>query len=105
MVKDIKSMDNYKMALNESENCLLVISFTAKWCGPCQKIKPFYEELSKKYRDVLFYNCDVDDVDDVASECGINRMPTFLFYKDEEKVYELLSVNAAALEKKIQELK
>ncbi|KAM4710555.1 thioredoxin-like [Discoglossus pictus] len=105
MVKEISTMSDFKAAMTESEKCLVVIDFTAVWCGPCQKIKPVFEQLSKKHSDVVFYKADVDEANDVASECGIRAMPTFQFYKCGKKIGEISGADPAALEKKIQELK
>jgi thioredoxin 1 len=63
---------------------LLVIKFGATWCGPCVKIAPFYEELATKeeYTDkVLFYECDIDEAEELADYCDINVVPTFQFYR------------------------
>ncbi|KAG9463221.1 hypothetical protein GDO78_022186 [Eleutherodactylus coqui] len=49
-------------------------------------IAPFFEELSKKYPDVVFIKVDVDDAQDVALHCDIKCMPTFHFYKNGERV-------------------
>ena len=60
----------------------MVIDFAATWCGPCQRIAPFFEELSTKYPSVTFVKVDVDELDGVAANCGVRCMPTFLVYKD-----------------------
>ena len=53
-----------------------------QWCGPCQRIAPFFEELSTKYPSVTFVKVDVDELDGVAANCNVRCMPTFLVYKD-----------------------
>lgn len=51
-----------------------------------------------KYKDaVSFYKIDVDEVPDVAQELGIRAMPTFLLFKDGEKVEEVVGANERAI--------
>ena len=67
----------------------VIIDFTATWCGPCQRIAPFFEELSTKYPSVTFVKVDVDENQETAAACGINCMPTFQFYKNGAKAFEM----------------
>lgn len=97
--------DEFKNALKEAGDKLVVIDFTATWCGPCKIIAPFFEGLSAKYSDVVFLKVDVDDAQEVAAHCGINCMPTFHFYKNEKLVHEFSGANQSSLEQKVQELK
>ena len=53
----------------------LLVDFTASWCGPCKMIGPYFEELAGKFPGVVFVKVDVDDLEDVAQECGIPPCP------------------------------
>lgn len=47
---------------------------------------------------MAFAKIDVDAVPDVAAELGIRAMPTFMLFKDGEKVEELLGANPQGLQ-------
>uniref|UniRef100_A0A8C4EBJ2 Thioredoxin domain-containing protein n=1 Tax=Dicentrarchus labrax TaxID=13489 RepID=A0A8C4EBJ2_DICLA len=72
----------------EAGDKLVVVDFTATWCGPCKQIGPIFEEQSLKpeNKNVIFLKVDVDEAEDVSSSCNISCMPTFQFYKNGEKV-------------------
>ncbi|CAI9092746.1 OLC1v1028073C2 [Oldenlandia corymbosa var. corymbosa] len=42
---------------------LIVIDFTASWCGPCRYIEPAIYEFAAKYTDVEFVKIDVDELE------------------------------------------
>ena len=70
----------------------------ATWCGPCKTIAPKIVKMSNNYPSVRFYKLDVDEVPDVAQELGVRAMPTFLVFRDGEKVGEVVGANEVALE-------
>ncbi|KAM9081598.1 thioredoxin isoform X2 [Neophocaena asiaeorientalis asiaeorientalis] len=84
MVKQIESKYAFQEALNSAGEKLVVVDFSATWCGPCKMIKPFFH--------------------DVASECEVKCMPTFQFFKKGQKVGEFSGANKEKLEATINEL-
>ncbi|KAK2899884.1 hypothetical protein Q8A73_013013 [Channa argus] len=88
MVREVKDLAEFKAILQEAGGKLVVVDFTAKWCGPCRRIAPIYTKLSEEpeNKNVIFLKVDVDDAEDVGPACGISCMPTFQFYKNGEKV-------------------
>jgi thioredoxin 1 len=63
-------------------NHLVVIDFSATWCGPCKVLTPQIESLAKNYENVVFVKVDVDEFEDIASTHQISAMPTIMFYKN-----------------------
>ena len=92
-------------ALSAAGDQLVVVDFTASWCGPCQMIAPKFAEIDAENSDVTCIKVDVDENSEVAGEQGINCMPTFKFYKNGECVFTMEGANEAGLRAKIAELK
>jgi thioredoxin 1 len=61
---------------------VVVIDFFANWCGPCKRIAPIYEELSKKFPLVTFLKVDVDESEEISSKFSVESLPTFVFLKN-----------------------
>ncbi len=95
MAEHISSEDEFKDALSQE---LVVIDFSANWCGPCRTIAPFFNSLPLKYTNVKFYKIDVDELPDVVQSSDITGMPTFISYKNGEEVDRVVGANKAMLE-------
>lgn len=68
---------------------VVVIDFFATWCGPCKKVAPMYEEMSKVYSSVTFLKVDVDESNEVAEMFDVRAMPTFVILKNGERKAEV----------------
>jgi thioredoxin len=65
-----------------------VVDFFAEWCGPCKMISPYIGQLEKEFPNVQFVKVDVDELEEVASLNNITAMPTFIFFRNGQKVHE-----------------
>jgi thioredoxin 1 len=72
-----------KFDLNQEK--LSVICFTAKWCEPCNRMKPIIEGISEEYKESIdVYNVDVDiNKEFVDSTFQVPVIPAFYFVKNE----------------------
>ncbi|MBN3306144.1 thioredoxin b [Amia ocellicauda] len=105
MLIEIEDKDAFDKALKDAGDKLVVVDFTATWCGPCQAVGPHFKRFSEEYQDVVFLKVDVDEAQDVAAACDIKCMPTFHFYKNAKQIDHFSGANADMLEKKIKENK
>nr|XP_012592201.1 thioredoxin domain-containing protein 8 isoform X10 [Microcebus murinus] len=85
MVEILKDMNEFKTFLQAAGHKLVVVEFSAKWCGPCQRMYPIFHAMSLQYQNVFFANVDVDASPDLAESCHIRAIPTFQMFKKKEK--------------------
>ncbi|XP_073907395.1 thioredoxin domain-containing protein 8 isoform X2 [Castor canadensis] len=104
MVKIIEDMNELEAFLKGAGHKLVVVEFSAIWCGACKMIQPVFHKLSLQYKNVLFATVDVDNSPELVEYCHIKAIPTFQMFKNTQKVFEFCGTDAKKLEAKIQEL-
>jgi thioredoxin 1 len=78
-----------------------VMYFTAKWCGPCQRISPVFKDLAEKNSGIKFFKIDVDKNNELSTGFEIKSMPTFIFFKSKTVNKLLNGANENELRKAI----
>ena len=63
----------------ENEGIVLV-DFSATWCGPCKMQKPVFEEMEGEV-DFEIYSVDVDENPDLAGRYNVNAVPSMMLFK------------------------
>ncbi|MBV6621998.1 MAG: thioredoxin [Rivularia sp. (in: Bacteria)] len=79
--------------LLKSEN-LLVVDFTATWCGPCRVVAPLMEQLSQEFQDsIKVIKIDVDKDKPLAKKYEVKTIPAVLYFKNGELVETIKGVS------------
>lgn len=85
LLKDIDMVNNIYQVSNNGDlqeiletvkNRLVVLMFSAHWCGPCKTIKPEFINQSKLHTNSLFIYIDIED----CPVSNVQSLPTFMFY-------------------------
>lgn len=54
----------------------VLISFSASWCGPCQKIN--WDFILEEFPSLKVYYCDVDKNKYTGGFCGVKSIPSVI---------------------------
>jgi len=104
-VRHVEGDESFPRELAKAGNTrLVVVDFTASWCGPCKRIAPVFAELAAKYSHNLFLKVDVDECQQTANDYKVQAMPTFMFFKNGQKIDSVRGADPQALEDKVREL-
>ncbi len=77
---------------------VILMDFSAEWCGPCKIQDPILEELEEKFKgQVEFKKIDVDANMDLSSKYNISAVPTLVLEKDGEIFKKYIGVTRAAV--------
>ncbi|KAH8596001.1 thioredoxin, partial [Bisporella sp. PMI_857] len=81
---EIANIDEFYAA--KRDNKIVVLNASASWCGPCKAIAPAVEKLAEKHTAAKFLKFDIDEIPDLAAKLGIQAVPTFFVFKDDQEL-------------------
>lgn len=82
------TLEQFNHKIKNSSKMVLV-DFNAVWCGPCKKMAPFLEQISKEKADkVELWKIDADQNADLAKSLGIEALPTLLLYQNNSIIWK-----------------
>jgi thioredoxin 1 len=61
-----------------------MLYFTADWCNPCQRTKPYAEELIRDGANIKFI--DADSEIEMLKNFKIMSVPTYIILKDGKEI-------------------
>jgi thioredoxin 1 len=66
---------------------LVIVDFSAEWCGPCRIVSPIIHELATQYEGrIVVGEVNVDENPQITTKYKVRNIPTVLFIKNGEVV-------------------
>ena len=70
------------------KNNLVLVDFSAEWCGPCQTLAPILKEVKDHFKERLaVIKIDVDKNSALARNFSVQGVPTLILYKKGQQVW------------------
>lgn len=98
-VRPIKVLSEYHSLVEKAGTQYpIVVDFYADWCGPCQRMKPVFEQMATAFAGrAYFCSVDTDEAKDIARVCSIRSLPTFFVIKSGHVMERIQGANVDAL--------
>ncbi|CUF59710.1 thioredoxin-like protein, putative [Bodo saltans] len=100
-IRAIVSLAEFSSIIRQPK--LTVVDFHAVWCGPCKAIAPHLQRMADEKKNSTFLKVDVDQAQEIAAEYRIRAMPTFLLFKNGQKVDSLEGADIQTLQRLVQQ--
>ncbi|RIV46898.1 thioredoxin [Flagellimonas pelagia] len=77
---------NFSALINSDQ--LVLIDFSAEWCGPCKMLAPILKQVKDELGDSLkIVKIDVDKNQALANTFQVRGVPTIMFFKNGKQLW------------------
>jgi thioredoxin 1 len=64
------------------ENDIVVVQYSASWCGNCRIMKPKFKKLASENENVTFIIADAENFPESRKLANVDNLPTFATFKN-----------------------
>ena len=76
----------YNELVNSSKR--VMIDFNAKWCAPCQKMKPYLLKMQEELKDqIKIVPLDADENKTIVNQLKLDGLPVIIVYENGKEVW------------------
>jgi len=65
-----------------SKNEVVVVQFSASWCGNCRIMKPKFKKLASENESAIFAMVDAEQFPESKKMAKVDNLPTFATFKN-----------------------
>lgn len=83
----------------------VLVDFWAAWCGPCNVIAPFIDDLADKYKGkVKVVKLNTEESKSIANQFKVQSIPTFIIFDGGQPVARMSGASPRAIENMVQDV-
>ncbi|WP_333875537.1 rhodanese-like domain-containing protein [Flavobacterium sp.] len=69
----------------------VMVDFNAKWCAPCQKMKPYIVKMQEELKDkIKIVQLDADENKTIVNQLELQGLPVIIIYENGKEVWRNL---------------
>jgi len=89
MIQPIQSESDFQVAISGDK--FAVVEFYTTWCPDCRRVAKFLDDVTAKHADKQFYSMNSEEYPEISDKYEVKGAPSFLIFKNGEKVAHLHS--------------
>ena len=79
------SNESYQLIIKEEK--VVLVDFYAPWCGPCKRMQPMLEEISRQFEGkAKIVRINIDENKKLSKRLGIDEIPFFKLYRNGKEI-------------------
>ncbi|WP_027137510.1 thioredoxin family protein [Gaetbulibacter saemankumensis] len=78
----VKELEQDNLAEIVSENNMVVVQYSATWCGNCRIMKPKFKRMATENENASFVIADAEKFPESRKLATVDNLPTFAVFKD-----------------------
>lgn len=83
----IHTLNNNSINETIEKNKVVLVDFSATWCGPCRALHPTLESVAKDFEGkAIIGKVDVDEEPELSMKYGVTSIPAILYFKNGELI-------------------
>lgn len=77
----ILELDKDNLAEIVNDNDIVVVQYSASWCGNCKIMKPKFKKMASENENYKFVIADAENYPESRKLANVNNLPTFAAFK------------------------
>jgi thioredoxin 1 len=93
----VLELENDNLAEIVNSNNVVVVQYSASWCGNCRIMKPKFKKLASENESVTFVIVDAENFPESRKLANVDNLPTFATFKNGTMVNQTQTNKAEVL--------
>ena len=100
----LQELDKDNLAEIVAGQALVVVQYSAGWCGNCRIMKPKFKKMAAENENVTFVIADAENFPESRKLAKVDNLPTFAAFRNGELVNQIQTNKAEILTELINEV-